>query len=163
MGTVNRDELRWETLEEGTTEFKRKKLAEAAESEQIGCSLYEIPPGQKAWPYHYHTGNEEAMFVLSGSGTLRLDEKTIRISEGGYVALLTGERGVHRVINDTEESLTYLMISTMNEPDVTVYPDSEKFGVYVGSPPGRAGNRDLHGYYRLDDDVDYWLDEDETE
>jgi uncharacterized cupin superfamily protein len=161
MGTVNADDMRWETLEEGTMEFKRKKLAEAAGGTQIGCSLYEIPPGQKAWPYHYHTGNEESVFVLNGNGALRLDEEMIRLGEGEYVALPADEQGAHRIINDSDESLTYLMISTMNEPDVTVYPDSEKFGVYVGSPPGSSGKRDLHGYYRLDDDVDYWLDEEE--
>lgn len=48
------------------------------------------------------------------------------------------------------------MISTMVEPDVTVYPDSEKFGVFVGGPPGSNAERSLHGYYPLDADVDYW-------
>ncbi len=42
---------------------------------------------------------------------------------------------------------------------MTVYPDSEKIGVYVGSPPGGKGERDVSGYYRRDDDVDYWTDE----
>jgi uncharacterized cupin superfamily protein len=163
MGIVNTDDIKWESLEKRDTVFKRKKLAEAAGSEQIGCSLYEIPPGQKAWPYHYHTANEEAMFVLSGSGTLRLDDEMTSIREGEYVTFPTDERGGHRVINDSEETLTYLMISTMIEPDVTVYPDSEKFGVYVGSPPGGEGKRDLHGYYSFDSAVDYWIDEEDTE
>ena len=48
------------------------------------------------------------------------------------------------------------MVSTMREPDVTVYPDSEKFGVYVGAPPGDDGDRSLEGYYPMDADVDYW-------
>ena len=28
-------------------------------AELIGCSLYEVPPGKRAWPYHYHDANEE--------------------------------------------------------------------------------------------------------
>jgi len=48
------------------------------------------------------------------------------------------------------------MVSTMNEPDVTVYPETGKFGVYVGSPPGGREERSLQGYYRIDDETDYW-------
>ena len=47
------------------------------------------------------------------------------------------------------------MTSTMTEPDVTVYPDTDKLGVFVGAPPGGEGERSVHGYYRRDDDVDY--------
>jgi len=44
----------------------------------------------------------------------------------------------------------------MNEPDVTVYPEMDKFGVFVGSPPGGRGERTLEGYYHIDDETDYW-------
>jgi uncharacterized cupin superfamily protein len=67
--------------------------------------------------------------------------------------------GGHRVINDGDDTLRYLALSTMNEPDVTVYPDSDKIGVYAGSAPGSDDPRSVAGYYRRDDDVDYWLDE----
>ena len=60
------------------------------------------------------------------------------------------------MINDSEGALRYLMFSTMAEPDLTVYPDSGKMGVYAGSPPGGRDERTLEGYYRIDDDVDYW-------
>jgi len=51
------------------------------------------------------------------------------------------------------------MVSTMVEPDVTVYPDSGKVGVFVGAPPGGEGDRPVHGYYRHEDAVDYWAGE----
>ena len=159
MGKVNAGELEWSTLEEGETSFKRKQLGEAASSDRLGCSLYELPPGRRSWPYHYHTANEEALFVLSGTGALRLDGETLSLVSGDYVALPADEGGAHRVVNDSDEPLTYLMVSTMSEPEVTVYPDSEKVGVFVGSPPGGRETRTLHGYYRLDDAVDYWADE----
>lgn len=164
MGKVNADDLEWDALERGTTAFKRKQLGDAAGGDRLGCSLYEIPPGQRSWPYHYHTGNEEAVFVLSGTGALRLDGEMLSLAEGDYVALPADESGAHRVINDSDEPLTYVAVSTMEEPDVTVYPDSEKLGVFVGSPPGGRDGRSLHGYYRLDDSVEYWEgEEDEGE
>jgi uncharacterized cupin superfamily protein len=30
--------------------------------------------------YHYHSANEEAIYVLEGAGTLRMDEEEIEIS-----------------------------------------------------------------------------------
>ena len=37
----------------------------------LGGSLYELPPGEKTWPYHYETGCEEWLLVVSGRPTLR--------------------------------------------------------------------------------------------
>jgi hypothetical protein len=41
---------------------------------------------------------------------------------------------------------------------VTIYPEMEKFGVYVGSPPGGREGRDFEGFYPIDGDVAYWED-----
>jgi uncharacterized cupin superfamily protein len=160
MEPVNESELAWTDRERGETNFRRKQLGEAAGSEQLGASLYELPAGTRSWPYHYHTANEEALYVLSGTGTLRLGGDEYELREGDYVPLPANEAGGHRVINDGDDYLRYLAVSTMNEPDVTVYPDSEELGVFVGAPPGGREERSLHGYYRIDDDVPYWEDED---
>lgn len=160
MKRTNESDLTWETTERGETEFRRKRLSDAAGGEELGCSLYELPAGKRAWPYHYHAGNEEAYYVLSGKGTLRSEEGTATLSAGDYVALPAGPEGAHRVVNDGESPLRYLAISTMRDPDVTVYPDSEKIGVYAGSPPGGTDERTVHGYYPAEATIDYWADED---
>ncbi|MDZ7702418.1 MAG: cupin domain-containing protein [Halobacteriales archaeon] len=156
MGKVNEADLDWEAVDRDGAGWRRKQLADAAGGEDLGCSLYELPAGQRSWPYHYHTANAEAIYVLAGAGRIRLDGERRMLEAGDYVALPADERGAHRVINDGDAPLRYLVVSTMAEPDVTVYPDSGKFGVYVGSPPGDRSDRSLAGYYRIDDDVDYW-------
>lgn len=161
MGKVNTAHLDWRSLDHGNTRFRRKKLGDSTDGEKLACSLYELPPGSRSWPYHYHTTNEEAMYVLAGTGTLRLADDTVAITEGDYVAFPANEHGTHRVINDSDEPLTYLMISTMEEPDVIVYPDSEKIGVFAGSPPGGPKDREVHGYFRLEDAVSYWSGEED--
>lgn len=159
MDPVNEAELEWSELEHGETTFRRKQLGEAAGGQRIGCSLYELPAGHKSWPYHYHTANEEAIYVLAGEGSVRCADDTHRLEAGDYVALPADSSGGHRVINDGEEPLRYLAVSTMSEPDVTVYPDSNRFGVFVGSPPGGRGERSLSGFYDLDETVGYWDEE----
>lgn len=39
---------------------------------------------------------------------------------------------------DADEHLQYRMVSTMCEPDLTVYSHSETMGVFSGAPPGGA-------------------------
>lgn len=154
---VDETEVEWTETDHGETGFRRKRLGTAGGGDELGCSLYELPPGKRSWPYHYHTGNEEAMYVLAGDGTLRLDGECYDIRRGQYAALPADESGAHRVINDGEDALRYLLFSTMNEPDVTVYPDSNKVGIFVGSAPGGDGDeRTRHAYYREDDAVGYW-------
>ena len=159
MQKTNVDDGAWTTLDEGEMTLRRKQLGAAVDGEQLGCSLYELPAESRAWPYHYHTANEEALFVLSGTGTLRTAGEELALSTGDYVQFPADESGGHRVINDSPGTLRYLVVSTMIEPDITVYPDSEKFGVYVGGPPGEGGDRTLEGYYRQDSRVDYWTEE----
>jgi uncharacterized cupin superfamily protein len=166
MEPINQSSIEWTETERGPTRFRRRRLADAAGGDELGASLYELPPGGKSWPYHYHTGNEEAIYVLDGAGTLRIgtgeDDEGERhpLRAGDYVALPSGPESAHRVENDGAEPLRFLAVSTMCDPDVTVYPDSGKIGVYAGSPPGGdADERIVEGYYAREGTVDYWLDE----
>jgi uncharacterized cupin superfamily protein len=71
---------------------------------------------------------------------------------GGGIGL--GRSGAHCVYNDSKEPVHYLMLSTMNAPDVVAYPDSGKIDV-INRPPGSAGDEDeLAAWFRLADQVD---------
>jgi uncharacterized cupin superfamily protein len=134
-----------------------QRLAQVAGGQKIGCTLYEVPPGKRPCPYHYHTANEEAILVLAGSGTLRLAGEEVPLRGGHYVALPVGESGAHQVVNDSGEPLRYLAFSTMIEPEVAVYPDSDRVGVLAGQPPGGDVRKmTLFGQFRREDAVPYW-------
>ena len=158
---VNEQDLEWGEQSHGEKiGYRRKQLSSAAGGEKLGCSLYEVPPGRRAWPYHYHLANEEAIYVLEGSGTLRIDERQIALSWGDYVAMPVGERGAHQIINTSDEPLRYLCFSTMIEPDAMVYPDSNKIGLFAGSAPGGSKEkRTVSKFLRADVEVGYYEDE----
>jgi len=161
MDTIDPAELSWEETERGDRHFRRKRLGDATDDDQLGCSLYEIPPGKRAWPYHYHTANAEALYVLAGEGELRGPEEEIEPLEPGvYAAFPAGPEGAHEIENTGEETLRFLAVSTMIEPEVLRYPDSDKVGVMAGEPPGGdAEARLVSAYFRRSDAVDYWTDE----
>ena len=137
--------------------FRRKQLGKAAGGEKLGCGLYEVPPGRRAWPRHYHLANEEAVYVLEGTGTLRIGEEEIEVCGGDYVALPVGEERAHQMTNTSDGVLRYLCFSTMIEPDVFVYPDSNKVGLFAGAAPGGPKEkRTLSLFLRADAEVGYW-------
>ena len=55
-----------------------------------------------------------------------------------------GPEGAHKVTNRHAEAARIVILSTKNEPAISVYPDSNKVGAW---PPGKL--------FRLDDAVDY--------
>jgi uncharacterized cupin superfamily protein len=155
---VHAEDLAWTELSHGRrVALKRKQLGAAAHGRKLGCSLVELSPGRRSWPLHYHLGNEEAVYVLSGTGTLRLGTETVTVRAGDYVALPPGEACAHQLLNDGAEPLRYLCFSTMEAPDVLVYPDSRKVGVFAGAAPGGdKAARTLQAYLPLSAEVDYW-------
>lgn len=66
----------------GDYEYFRRKFIPIGLARQCVVSVYEIPPGKAAYPYHCHLQNEEVFFILSGTGTLRTPEGERPVSAG---------------------------------------------------------------------------------
>jgi uncharacterized cupin superfamily protein len=122
------------------------KLLGASES---GASVYELPPGQSVCPYHYECGEEEWLLVLEGNPTLRHPEGSERLDPWDVLCFPRGPGGAHGVGNETEQTVRVLMFSTVVVPTATVYPDSDKVGIWTGDPETDvlARRRDAVDYY----------------
>jgi len=103
-------------------------------AEESGLSVYELPPGQAICPYHYEVGEEEWLLVLNGTPTLRHPEGSEQLDPWDVVFFPKGADGAHGVYNKTEETVRVLMFSTVVVPTATVYPDSDKVGIWTGDP-----------------------------
>ena len=91
---TNEEDLGWAEHSHGERfGYRRKSLSSATGGRRLGCSLYEVAPGRRAWPYHYHGANEEAIYVLEGSGTLRVGGEKVSLERGDYAALPAGAGG----------------------------------------------------------------------
>jgi uncharacterized cupin superfamily protein len=97
----------------------------------LGTSVYEVPPGQAICPFHYEHAEEEWLLVLEGRPTLRHPEGVDDLEPWDLVCFPQGPEGAHGVRNGTEETVRVLMFSNVVEPAVTVYPDSDKIGVWT--------------------------------
>jgi uncharacterized cupin superfamily protein len=138
-------------------EFRAARVAQQAGAERLGASVYELEPGNGAYPYHFHLGNEELLVVLAGHPQLRTGEGWRQLDEGEVVAFPVGESGAHQLVNRSREPVRVLIISQMEAPDVVVYPDSRKVGAREHAPG--SGREGLRQTFRSRDQVDYWEDE----
>jgi len=136
--------------------YRRAKLGAQAGAVRLGASLYEIPPGEATFPYHAHFGNEEMLIVLEGRPSLRTPDGWRELEPGDVVSFKVGPEGAHQVMNRGEEPARVLVVSEMNAPEVSIYPDTGK--ILAGTrPPGGAGDPgDIFATFRLDDATDYW-------
>ncbi len=103
---------------------------------QLGCSIVELQPGEKAWPYHCHLGADEMFFIVSGSGTVRYDNQEYPVEQGDVIYTPTGKDTAHQIINTSNEKLSYLAIDSYKNPEVCYYPDSQKYGCYAQDADG---------------------------
>jgi uncharacterized cupin superfamily protein len=131
---------------------RRARLGYQLGSERIGLSLWDMPAGEAAYPYHYHLAEEELLIVLSGRPSLRTPDGWRELDEGEVVSFPRGEPGSHQLVNRSPETARFLAISTHGDPDIVLYPDSNKLGASERLPGGGG----LRTVFKLEDQVDYW-------
>lgn len=117
-------------------------ISQALGAKETSLRLFELRPGESLCPYHYEYV-EEWLLLLSGELDLRSPEGTERLPSGAVVCFPAGPEGAHKVTTPAEgaEPALFVMFSSQREPSVSVYPDSDKIGVWV---PGGNDNVMLH-------------------
>jgi uncharacterized cupin superfamily protein len=130
----------------------RARISRQVGAERLGVSLWEVPPGEAAYPYHAHLTEEELVIVLEGRPSLRTPSGWRELEQGEVVSFLRGEQGAHQIVNRTDSNIRFLAFSTHGEPDVVLQLDSGKVGVFERLPAGGG----MRLWFRREDDVDYY-------
>ena len=117
-------------------------------AERTGATLYVLPPGQAVCPYHYEVGEEEWILGLTGTATIRHPGGTDELGPMELAFFPPGPDGAHQVRNDSAAEVRVLMWGENAKPmAISVYPDSDKVGVYT---------TDMRHLFRRKDQVDYY-------
>ncbi len=111
-------------------EYTKRIIVGKADSEHFDVSVYEVPPGKSAVPYHHHARNEEVFLILSGTALLKSPEGERVVAAGDFLYFPNNENGAHKLTNTSEtERLVYADFDIRHDPEVAYYPDSDKVGV----------------------------------
>jgi uncharacterized cupin superfamily protein len=130
----------------------RRGMADESGLRWFGASVYELPEGQWTYPYHYHHGVEEWLYVVAGAPTLREPAGERGLSPGDLVCFPSGPEGAHAV-RGPGRVVMFSGVASARSASVSVYPDSDKIGVRpLGGGPDRLD-------FRRGDAVDYWAGE----
>jgi len=121
--------------------WRAARLGGSIGAEKIGATLYEVPDGDRTFPYHLHHGMEEWLVVVSGTPTVRTPAGERSLRPGDVLCFPPGPDGAHQVRGPG----TVLLLSASGSPETTEYADSGKVGA---RPPGKI--------FRLADAADYW-------
>jgi len=149
---VNLEDLKLEHSSHGRDfESRSTRIGPALGAKQLGYSYDVVPAGKRSCPFHSHRGEEEMFLILRGTGTLRYGSETRKIRTGDVICCpIGGPETAHQIVNDSDQELAYLSVSTMLPADVCEYPDSGKVGAFGGG---------LRHMSNAVDGVDYWLGE----
>jgi uncharacterized cupin superfamily protein len=128
---------------------RRTQVGVALGAELLGATIYETPPGEKLWPYHWELGCEEFLVVVSGTPTLRTPGGERVLTPGDVVAFPEGEAGAHQLRNDSDSPFRVLIASTKSGLYVAGYPDSGKLLIDAPADGVRTMLRDTP-------ELDYW-------
>jgi uncharacterized cupin superfamily protein len=135
----------WSDVPNFAVRYKHLSLAALGESYHVGVALEELAPGKQSAPFHYHFAEEEHVYLLEGTLTLRLGPDTFEMKPGGYVCFPAGQRAGHCLINNSAAPCRYVIVGESIPNEVAVYPDSNKVLV-----------RQLGRLFDLDTTRGYW-------
>ncbi len=127
--------------------YRHLSRAALGKKYRVGVAVEELGAGMQSCPAHYHIFEEEHVYVLEGSLTLRLGDKFHPLKAGDYACFPAGQRAGHCFVNESGAVCRYLILGHHNPNEVAVYTDSQK--VLVRALGGDA-------IYDLAAKLNYW-------
>ncbi|MGH7024797.1 MAG: cupin domain-containing protein [Caulobacteraceae bacterium] len=118
----------------------RIRLGDAGGLTQFGVNLLTLQPGVWSSQRHWHSHEDEFVWVLEGEVTLITDDGEEVLRAGDCAAFKAGEANGHHLLNRSDKPARALEIGTREELDRTVYPECD-----MVAEPGEQGFRHRDG------------------
>jgi uncharacterized cupin superfamily protein len=110
------------------------RLGDAAGLTQFGVNLLHLPPGQASSQRHWHTHEDEFVYVLSGEVTLVTDAGEEALRAGDCAGFKGGNENGHCLRNQSNVEAVVLEIGSRLEGDGAFYPDIDLVAPGDGKP-----------------------------
>lgn len=127
MEIKNIDKLSEEFIWEDSVGLITKSLGAAGGSQKFYVNIDYVPPKAYSTKYHSHSQQEEFFIIISGNGTLRINDEELSVKQGDFFAKPAGQNIAHTFYNSGDESLVILDIGTNEKEDTCYYPDEDVY------------------------------------
>ena len=101
----------------------RQRLGDAGGLTQFGVNLLHLPPGAWSSQRHWHSAEDEFVYVISGEVVLITGRGEEVLRAGDCVAFPRNVPDGHHLINKSDTLVVCLEVGTRMEHDFTDYPD----------------------------------------
>lgn len=101
----------------------RRRLGDLFGLTDFGVNIVELPPGAWSSQRHWHSHEDEFVYILSGRPTLITDEGERELEAGTCAGFKASEANGHHLVNKADEPAVYLEIGSRNAEDDGHYPD----------------------------------------
>jgi uncharacterized cupin superfamily protein len=102
---------------------EKRALGNALGLARIGINHTILPPGKESSMRHWHSHEEEFIFVLSGEVWLRTDAGEQLLEAGMCCGFPLGTRDGHQLVNRSDAPAIYLEVSNRDPADTAEYSD----------------------------------------
>src|SRR4051812_9599587 len=102
---------------------ERRRLGDAAGLTQFGVNLLRLPPGTWSSQRHWHSAEDEFVYVLSGEVVLVTDAGEEILKAGDCAGFAKNDGKGHHLINRSDRVAEVLEIGTRTADDWCTYPD----------------------------------------
>ena len=114
---------------------ERRRLGDAAGLQQFGVNLMRLPPGSWSSQRHWHSHEDEFVYVLAGEVTLVSDAGTEVLRAGDAAGFRAGDPDGHTLQNRSAADVLVLEVGTRAPAqDVTTYPGLDLVAPAGGEP-----------------------------
>jgi uncharacterized cupin superfamily protein len=118
---------------------EKRRLGDFLGLRKIGVNLTTLPPGKESSMRHWHTREDELIFVVEGELVLRTDAGEQVLPAGCCAGFPAGVADGHQLINRSGKPAVYLEISNRDAEDAAYYSDPD---VDLMATGGRMARRD---------------------
>jgi uncharacterized cupin superfamily protein len=102
---------------------EKRQLGNALGLTKIGINHTVLPPGKESSMRHWHTHEEEFIYVLSGEVVLCTDAGEQTLTAGTCAGFPLGTKDGHQLVNRSAAPAVYLEISNRDDNDRAFYSD----------------------------------------
>ena len=101
----------------------KRRLGDAAGLKNFGVNLTRLEPGAESSMRHWHSKQDEFIYVLEGEATLVTDAGRQKIKPGMAAGFPAGKPDAHQLVNETKKPVLYLEIGDRTPGDGANYAD----------------------------------------
>jgi uncharacterized cupin superfamily protein len=113
---------------------ERTRLGDAAGLTQFGVNLLRLPPGTWSSQRHWHTGEDEFVYVVAGEVVLVTDDGEETLGAGDAAGFAAGDGNGHCLQNRSARDAVVLEIGSRMADSVGHYSDIDMMAPAGGKP-----------------------------